>query len=260
MLHQAQAVRPPEARVGAEVTVRNLTRLYGDQPVLDNISFSVRDGERVGVVGRSGIGKSTLLAVIAGLDEPSSGSVAIGSETTAEARLARCVLMPQADCLFPWRTAVGNAALALENQGVPASQAQAEASRLFTRLGLDGMQRLRPYELSGGMRQRVAFARTVLARKPVLLLDEPFGALDTITRYELQDWLHGYLSDESATVLLVTHDIEEALVLCDRVLAFTTSGEIVEVAGFGAEHARRPELVTDPAFLTQRAHILEQLS
>ena len=240
--------------------VRNLTRLYGDLHVLNDLSFAVRDGERVGVVGRSGIGKSTLLAVIAGLDEPSDGTVAIGNATTAEARLARCVLMPQADCLFPWRSAVGNAALALENQGVPSPQAHTEAGQLFKRLGLDGMQRLRPYELSGGMRQRVAFARTLLARKPVLLLDEPFGALDTITRYELQDWLHGYLSDEAATVLLVTHDIEEALVLCDRVLAFTTRGEIVEVAGFGAEHTGRAELVGDPAFLARRTHILEQLS
>ena len=240
--------------------VEQLSQSYGGQPVFENVSFYVHGGERVGVVGRSGIGKSTLLAVIAGLDEPTSGRVAIGDATAGADRLAQCVLMPQADCLFPWRTALGNATMALENRGVPRAHADAEARALFTRLGLEGTEALYPRELSGGMRQRVAFARTVLAQKPVLLLDEPFGALDTITRYELQDWLHAYLANESATVLLVTHDIEEALLLCDRVIALATNGDIVEINGFGAHAARRAELVVDPAFLACRTEILALLA
>jgi len=126
--------------------------------------------------------------------------------------------MPQRDCLLPWRTALDNACLALENTGVPRTEARRRAAPLFARLGLAGAELLRPARLSSGMRQRVAFLRTLLAGKETLLLDEPFGALDAITRAELQEWLAAALVGEPRTVLLVTHDVEEALLLCERVV------------------------------------------
>src|SRR5205814_8688371 len=125
------------------------------------------------------------------------------------------------DCLLPWRSAIDNAVLALENAGLRRQEARRRAAPLFERFGLAGAERLRPAKLSVGMRQRVAFLRTLLAGKPVLLLDEPFGALDAITRASMQEWLAQALAEEPRTVLLVSHDVEEALYLCDRVLVFS---------------------------------------
>ena len=197
----------------------------------------------LGIVGRSGAGKSTLLGLVAGLDEPDAGTVTVFGETGAADRLARCALMPQRDCLLPWRTALDNACLALENQGVPRDEARRRAAPLFDRFQLGGAESLRPAQLSGGMRQRVAFLRTLLAGKDVLLLDEPFGALDAITRSELQEWLTDLLAAEPRTVLLVTHDVEEALLLCDRVIVLAdgrVAAELdVDVVRAAARAARR---------------------
>jgi ABC-type nitrate/sulfonate/bicarbonate transport system ATPase subunit len=168
--------------VAAGVALGGVARLLGGKRVLDGIDLRVPVRGRLGIVGRSGVGKSTLLSLVAGLDEPDEGTVSVGGESSAAARLARCALMPQRDCLLPWRTALDNACLALENQGLARAVARRRAAPLFERLGLDGAERLRPARLSGGMRQRVAFLRTLLAGKEVLLLDEPFGALDAITR------------------------------------------------------------------------------
>jgi ABC-type nitrate/sulfonate/bicarbonate transport system ATPase subunit len=129
--------------------------------------------------------------------------------------------MPQRDLLLPWLSAIDNAALALRVAGVPRREARERVRPSFERLGLEGFDRARPAELSGGMRQRVAFLRTLMAGRPVLLLDEPFASLDAITRGELQSWLAGVLAADRHTVLLVTHDVEEALYLSDRVLVLT---------------------------------------
>jgi NitT/TauT family transport system ATP-binding protein len=162
--------------------------------------------------------------------------------------------MPQRDCLLPWRTALDNACLALENRGVPRAEARRRAQPLFARLGLAGAEDLLPAKLSGGMRQRVAFARTLLADKRVLLLDEPFGALDAITRSELQAWLADALADEPRTVLLVTHDVEEALLLCDRVLVLA-GGRVA--ADFEVDV---PRVRTDLAFVELRERALEAIA
>jgi NitT/TauT family transport system ATP-binding protein len=167
--------------------------------------------------------------------------------------------MPQRDCLLPWRTALDNACLALENRGIPRADARRQAAPLFTRFGLDGAERLRPARLSGGMRQRVAFLRTLLAGKPVLLFDEPFGALDAITRAELQEWLAGALADEPRAVLLVTHDVEEALVLCDRVLVLTAGRMAAEFAVEVPRGVPRREMVTSPEFVELRERALEAI-
>jgi ABC-type nitrate/sulfonate/bicarbonate transport system ATPase subunit len=178
---------------------------------LKGFSLHATRGELLAVVGPSGCGKSTLLELVCGLRAPDSGSIAC----------APAVLMPQRDLLLPWLSALDNAGLALRIAGLPRARARERASALFDELGLDGFERARPHELSGGMRQRVAFLRTLLSGKPVLCLDEPFGALDAITRGEMQEWLAGTLAREPRTVVLVTHDVEEAIVLADRVVVLS---------------------------------------
>jgi ABC-type nitrate/sulfonate/bicarbonate transport system ATPase subunit len=233
---------------------------FGELHVLHEIALSVEPATVVGLVGPSGCGKSTLLELIAGLREPTAGTVAVDSTAAAAGRLEHCALMPQSDLLMPWRDALGNAAVALENAGAGRSRARTEAMPLFGRLGLEGFERSRTWELSGGMRQRVAFARTLLAGKPVLLLDEPFGALDAITRAELQGWLRGALRADPRTTVLVTHDVEEALLVCDRVIVMSPRpGRIVLdlAAGFGGDE--RSEAIASPAFLAAQGRALEAL-
>jgi NitT/TauT family transport system ATP-binding protein len=196
------------------IRAHGLRHGYAGLPVLDGIDLALEPGGRLAVVGPSGCGKSTLLSLLAGLEQPDAGEI-------TGAGIERCALMPQRDLLLPWRSALDNAGLALELAGVPRGDARTRALPLFERFGLDGFAGTPPHELSGGMRQRVAFLRTLLAGKPVLLLDEPFGALDAITREELQEWLAAALDAEPRTVVLVTHDIDEALRLCDRLLVLS---------------------------------------
>jgi len=253
-----RATRPSAAPAG--VALDGVVRLLGGKRVLDGVDLHVREGERVGIVGRSGAGKSTLLSLVAGLDEPDAGAVSIGGEAAAGARLDRCALMPQRDCLLPWRTALDNACLALLNDGLPRAEARRRTAPLFERFGLAGAEHARPAHLSVGMRQRVAFLRTLLAGKEVLLLDEPFGALDAITRGELQEWLAATLEAEPRTVLLVTHDVEEALLLCERVFVLD-GGKItaeLEVRISRSGRTRR-ETVTSRAFVELREQVLEAL-
>ncbi len=249
----------PPVSSSAGVVLDDVVRVLGGRRVLDGVALRVDRGARVGIVGRSGAGKSTLLSLVSGLDEPDGGTVSVGGAVGAEARLARCALMPQRDCLLPWRTALDNASLALENSGMGRREARSCAAPLFVRLGLGGAERLPPARLSGGMRQRVAFLRTLLAGKEVLLLDEPFGALDAITRAELQEWLIGVLAAESRTVLLVTHDVEEALLLCERVLVLADGGVCAELEVDVPRARSRRELVTDPAFVELRERALEAI-
>ena len=180
-----------------------------------------RPGEIVAVVGPSGCGKSTLLELVCGLIEPDAGRVRAGA----------AALMPQRDALLPWLSALDNAGLALRVAGASRAAARAAAHEHFAAFGLEGFERARPAALSGGMRQRVAFLRTLLAGRPVLCLDEPFGALDALTRLQMQRWLADALAREPRTVLLVTHDVEEAVLLADRVaLLSPRPGRIVELA------------------------------
>jgi ABC-type nitrate/sulfonate/bicarbonate transport system ATPase subunit len=249
----------PLGESGVGVVVGGVVRVLGGKRVLDGVDLHVSASGRVGIVGRSGAGKSTLLSLVAGLDDPDVGAVSVGGETSPAGRLARCALMPQRDCLLPWRSALDNAALALENAGLPRGEARRRAAPLFSRLGLAGSEQLLPAKLSGGMRQRVAFLRTLLADKPVLLLDEPFGALDAITRAELQDWLADALAAEPRAVLLVTHDVEEALLLCERVLVLAAGRVVAELDVDVARNTPRREVITSPAFLELRERALEAI-
>jgi ABC-type nitrate/sulfonate/bicarbonate transport system ATPase subunit len=233
----------------------------GEVVALDALDLDVGPGEVLGVVGPSGCGKSTLLELVAGLAEPDAGRVEVEGRTAPNERLAACAYMPQRDLLLPWRDALGNAALALECAGVPRREARRQAAPLFERFGLARFERARPAELSGGMRQRVAFLRTLLAGRPVLLLDEPFASLDAISRAGMQEWLAGALAAEPRTVVLVTHDVEEALFLGDRVVVLSPRPGRVrrELAAERPRHRPRREAVTDPAFAELRQQALEAL-
>jgi NitT/TauT family transport system ATP-binding protein len=229
------------------VWVEQVTRTFGAVTALDGFSLRAEPHEMVAVVGPSGCGKSTLLELICGLQAPDAGSV----------RADPAALMPQRDLLLPWLTALDNAALALRVRGVPRAQAREQARPWLVRFGLGGFEGSHPAELSGGMRQRVAFLRSLLAGKPVLALDEPFAALDAITRLQMQAWLAEVLEREPRTVVLVTHDVEEAVVLADRVIVLSPrpgrTVADVEVA------VPRPRHRTDPAVVALREQALEAL-
>jgi len=228
---------------------------------LEGLSLEVRAGEVLGVVGPSGCGKSTLLELVAGLQQADAGTLAIGEQTEPEQRRLASSLMPQRDLLLPWRDALGNAALAIEAKGTPRSDARAQAAPYFERFGLTDFEHMRPAGLSGGMRQRVAFIRTLLPGRPVLLLDEPFAALDAITRAEMQQWLADALVAEPRTVLLVTHDVEEALFLADRVAVLSPRpGRVVAELEVPLPRPRdRRAAVTDPELARLRGVALEAL-
>ena len=241
----------------AEIVVENVSRTYRDRArpdagagvqALAGVSLRAARGELLAVVGPSGCGKSTLLELLCGLQGPDGGSIAC----------APAVLMPQRDLLLPWLSALDNAALALRIAGLSRARARDRAALLFAELGLEGFEQAQPHELSGGMRQRVAFLRTLLAGKPVLCLDEPFGALDAITRGEMQGWLAGTLAREPRTVVLVTHDVEEAILLADRVTVLSPRPGRV-VAQLELELAR-PRSRTDPAVLALREQALDALA
>jgi ABC-type nitrate/sulfonate/bicarbonate transport system ATPase subunit len=252
----------PLSLANTAVAVSGVRRDYrtrrGVVSALAGLDLEVREREVVAVVGPSGCGKSTLLELIAGLQEPDSGSVRVSG---ADQRLDACAYMPQRDLLLPWRTALANAALALECRGLSKAEARRQAAPLFERFGLAEFERSYPGELSGGMRQRVAFLRTLLAGRPVLLLDEPFASLDSITRGQMQEWLAGALSAEPRTVVLVTHDTEEALFLADRVAVLSPRpGHVVEELEVPFPRPRnRRELLTDPTFMQLKQRALEAL-
>jgi NitT/TauT family transport system ATP-binding protein len=239
------------------LSFRDVTRRYRRVTALEGIDLAVRRDELTAVVGPSGCGKTTLLELMAGLQEPDAGTVTVLGATDAAARRVACAYMPQRDLLLPWRDALANAALALECQGVPRSEARRRAEPLFERFGLAEFERARPGELSGGMRQRVAFLRTLLPGRPVLLLDEPFGGLDSLTRSSMQRWLGDALAKEPRTVLLVTHDVEEAIFLADRIAVLSPRPGRV-VAEFPVDLVR-PRDVTSPEFGALKRRVLEAL-
>jgi ABC-type nitrate/sulfonate/bicarbonate transport system ATPase subunit len=250
-----------EATADAGLEIVGLGHAFGELRVLDDLSLSAAPHEVLGLVGPSGCGKSTLLELICGLREPSSGRVEVGGAADARGRLARCAYMPQRDLLLPWYSALDNATLALRNRGLAKAAARTRARALFERFGLEGFEAAAPAELSGGMRQRVAFLRTLLAGKPLLALDEPFASLDAITRAEMQEWLAAALRADPRTVVLVSHDVEEALYLSDRVAVLSARpGRIVtELQAPGPRGADRDAAVTDPAFVAVRERAMRAL-
>jgi NitT/TauT family transport system ATP-binding protein len=245
-------VKEPRELDGADaVRVQDASRSFagrrGAVHALAGLSLRVATGEVVAVVGPSGCGKSTLLELICRLQAPDAGTV----------DAAPAALMPQHDALLPWLSALDNACLALRARGVGRADARATAAPWLERFGLAEFEHSRPSRLSGGMRQRVSFLRTLLAGKPVLALDEPFAALDAITRQEMQGWLSHVLEVESRTVVLVTHDVEEAVVLADRVVVMSPRpGRAVAEIPIELERPRRR---TDPEVVALRERALAAL-
>jgi NitT/TauT family transport system ATP-binding protein len=242
---EAPETEPRDVQAG--VTLAGVRKAFGPVAALAGVDLRVADGEVIAVVGPSGCGKSTLLELVCGLLAPDAGTVAAPP----------AALMPQRDGLLPWLSALDNAALARRVAGDGKAAARAAAHAHFAAFGLEGFERARPAELSGGMRQRVAFLRTLLAGRPVLCLDEPFASLDALTRAQAQGWLAEALAREPRTVLLVTHDVEEAVLLADRlVLLSPRPGRVVATLDVPLA---RPRARTDLAVVELRERALTAL-
>ena len=199
----------------------NLRKRFGAVEVLADISLSVQPGEFVSVLGPSGAGKSTILQLLTGASVPDAGQMLVDGAPLSPSAHA-FAFMPQGDALMPWRRIIDNATLGLEVQGMSRKQARARVAPLFAEFGLAGFERHYPAQLSGGMRQRAALLRTAVQERPMLLLDEPFGALDALTRAQMQRWLAGMRARHGWTVLLITHDVREAVLLSDRIYVLSS--------------------------------------
>ncbi len=226
---------------------------------IDSISLSVREGEFLSIVGPSGCGKSTLFNILTGLIPPSSGEVLLDGEPTTEL-LGRVGYMPQKDLLMPWRSVIDNVILGQELQGVSRERARTRARAEFPRFGLQGFEDHWPAQLSGGMRQRAALLRTLLTDREILLLDEPFGALDALTRQGMQGWLLDIWSAESKTIILITHDVEEAVFLSDRIVVLTgRPGRVATEVTVDLPRPRTLEMHTSAAFVALKQEVLRPL-
>ncbi len=256
-------VVPQQPSTRLAVTNLSATYVEGGEVLqaLSDISFGIDDGQFVALIGPSGSGKSTLLDIVSGLFAESEGDVRLGNVRYATAdRLGQSAYMRQRDLLLPWRTALDNAALALEVHGMPRRLARRTAAARFPEFGLAGFENAYPAQLSGGMRQRIAFLRSVLTERPLLLLDEPFGALDALTRVALQTWLLNLWERERQAVLLVTHDVDEAIFLADRVIVLSARpGRILHTEPIALPRPRTRSMVASDAFLRHRSHLLDAL-
>ncbi len=211
------------------------------------------------LVGPSGSGKSTLFSLLAGLLDPEQGEILLDGQLQQE-RTGSFGYMPQRDLLLPWRSVTANVAIPLELGGMDRTVAGERAEEMLAHFGLEEFGDLYPYALSGGMRQRAALLRTILTEQDVLLLDEPFGALDALTRRELQDWLLNLWQEYSKTIFFITHDVDEALYLGDRVLVLSSRpGHIVETLEVDLPRPRRSSMIARPEFGRQAARLLEAL-
>ena len=231
----------------------------GSMVAIEDINFSVSAGEFVALVGPSGCGKSTLLNITAGLIQPTRGEILIDGVAVPDRR-PYFGYMFQSDLLMPWADIRKNVALGLEILGTPRREARERAMEILQEFELDQFADKYPIQLSGGMRQRVAFMRTLLCNRSVLLLDEPFGALDALTRSVMQEWLLGVWERTRPTIILITHDVEEAIFLADRVLMMTARpGRIRREAAVELDRPRDHSALTTPAFNEIKAEILEEL-
>ena len=235
-------------------------RFAGGVEAVADVSIELAEGEFVSIVGPSGCGKSTLLAMLAGLLEPTAGQISLDGREPSGGLLGRIGYMPQRDLLMEWRTTLANATVGLELAGVGRAAARELARAELARFGLAGFEDHRPSALSGGMRQRAALLRTFLAGRDVLLLDEPFGALDALTREAMREWLLGVWEADRKTILLVTHDVEEAVFLSDRVHVMSgRPGRIRTSVAVALPRPRTLELTATPQFAALKERLLTPL-
>lgn len=256
--------RPVPVDSGPKIEARDIGKyFYVDGSwlhVLNGVTVQAARGEFVSIIGPSGCGKSTLFNLLAGLEQPNRGSVLIdGRDVTGQ--LGSVAYMPQKDLLMPWKTVLDNTILGLELRGVSRKRARQEARSWFPQFGLSGFERHYPATLSGGMRQRAALLRTVLAGRDVLLLDEPFGALDALTRLDMQEWLLGIWGELEKTIVFVTHDVDEAIYLSDRIYVMSPRpGRIEAVVDVSLPRPRdHGEVVTSTQFAALKHRLLGTL-
>ena len=227
--------------------------------ILDGVDLAIQKSEIISVLGPSGCGKSTLLKIIAGLDEPDGGDINING-LDSDSRLGSVGYMQQKDLLLPWRSVKDNVILGLEIRGVSKRKSYQMVEPHFQSFGLSGFESNYPHTLSGGMKQRASFLRTVITEPDILLLDEPFSALDALNRSRLQMWLLDLLEKIQRTVLLVTHDVDEAIMLSDRIYVMTSRpGRINSVEKVPYPRPRDREIVNDSSFVELKSKILSFL-
>lgn len=241
-----------------------LTLAWEGEVIVSDVSFALAPGELVCLVGRSGSGKTTLFHALAGLTEPVRGRVLLnGTDITGQP--GRVSYMLQKDLLLPQRRVLDNATLPLLAKGMPKREARAKADELFAEFGLAGTERFYPHQLSGGMRQRAALLRTFLMDNPVILMDEPFSALDALTRADMRRWFVDTLTAHAFTAMLVTHDVDEALAVADRILVLAkptpnTPATLIGEVPIDAPRNAREEYLLTPAALEAKRQVLELLA
>ncbi len=242
------------------LSLQHISKTFnGTRPVqaLSDVSFGIAQGEFISLIGQSGSGKSTLCNLIAGLLTPDAGEIRLNG-ALINGQTGHVGYMPQRDLLMPWRTVLQNVILGAEIRRLPLDQARERARALLPLFGLEGFADAYPRQLSGGMRQRAALLRTFLLERPLLLLDEPFGALDALTRREMQNWLLGVWLQLQPTVLFVTHDVREAALLSDRVLVLSARpGRLIADVPI---QLPRPRSESDAAFIRLQASLIESLA
>lgn len=247
----------------ARLSVQNVSHRFGSAETgvlaISDISIDVAPGRFVSIIGQSGCGKSTLFNILAGLLTPSQGRILFdGDDITGRAGLVSYML--QKDLLLPWRTVIDNVIYGMEIQGVPKAEARRRALPFMERYGLGNFANHYPATLSGGMRQRTALLRTLLCNKELIMLDEPFAALDAQTRLKMQAWLLRLWRDFSLTVLFITHDVDEAIFLSDEIIVLSPRpGRIRETMQVDLPRPRSREIVTAPRFAALKARCLEIL-
>ncbi|HXS39717.1 MAG TPA: ABC transporter ATP-binding protein [Stellaceae bacterium] len=246
----------------AALRARGLSMAFGSHLVLDRIDLDVADGEFLSIVGPSGCGKTTLLRLLAGLVQPTGGEIlAAGKPILGPSRERAIVFQDYSRSLLPWRSVWSNVALAFESQGIARAERRERAGALLERMGLSAVGEYFPGQLSGGMQQRVQIARCLAQQPRIMLMDEPFGALDALTRQTLQDEIARLAAERRVTVVFITHDLEEAIYLGDRVVALAPNpGRVAETIAVGLARPRH-QLTTreDPGFLAHRHRLFNLL-
>ncbi|MFF2909369.1 ABC transporter ATP-binding protein [Paenibacillus sp. NPDC057934] len=244
---------PPALEVST--VSKTFTQRRSSTPVLHNVSLKVEQQEFVTILGPSGCGKSTLFHIIGGLEQPDSGTISMNGKVVTGQR-GEISYMPQQPALFPWRTIEDNVLLSQEIKGAARDGSREEARQWLTKVGLGGFERAYPHMLSGGMQQRVAFLRALLAPQELMLLDEPFSALDALTRSEMQRWLLELWEENRRSVLFITHNIEEALLLSNRIYVFSSRpGQILHTVDVPFPRPRREEIADTPEFLALKRQL-----
>lgn len=242
-----------------KLSIENLNVRFGSVTALSDVSLDISDGEFVCILGASGCGKSTLFNVVSGLLQATSGKIVLDGHDVSN-RPGQVGYMLQKDLMLPWRTVLGNITLAASLTRGANAKDRAEAAELASRYGLGDFLNHYPHALSGGMRQRVAMMRTIAAGRQVMLLDEPFGALDAQTRLGMQQWLLQLWRDLKRTILFVTHDVDEAIYLADRIVVMTPRpGRIAEILKVDLPRPRPLEVLTTDIFVGLKRQIMQHL-